>query len=298
MSHKANLVVFQAGSWRLYYSRWAAYRLDVDLFWGPEPAQQFIEGHWEEPCWVNWCEGAVVLDIHNRVLLFFGGQDMLNRLFWRRAFLPLMATNWPGWDIRWAHEGAMSIADYLKLDKTQLLAERNDHVSRKIRIAEDPKFNMTLLTVVRAGQCAAFQVCGGIASIRNGPAALETVPAAPAIAPFTWYGRFPSDGLHVDFDQCTLAFWSVAPVPYVKEIKAVWPGWETTWLGDIFESHIALSKLDIKLPYGSDTLGYDNPSCRSEAEWQKEIIQYLRHMVSDPEPLAILDSISQRLPIA
>jgi len=104
MGQRANLIVGQQGRWRLYYDHWCANRLDVELFWGPEPARRFIEQFdaVDESRWLDevWCEGAAVPDLDDRVLVFFGGEDIIGDITLRRTHLSLMRDMWPGWQIK------------------------------------------------------------------------------------------------------------------------------------------------------------------------------------------------------
>jgi hypothetical protein len=267
MGQRANLVVLRDGDWRLYYDHWCANRLDVELFWGPELALQFIEQRDDDIGWLDdvWCEGAVLLDLDQRVLLFFGGEDVYYDIPLRRAHLALMSANWPEWNIRWAHEGIVSIGDYLKLDRVQFLTGKGPEADGRFTCLTDyPEDNSTLLTIAETGSVAALQGEGNIELLELGPLALEDVRAAPETAPLIWKGQFPGEGVHFDFDRRILSFWSAGTLASIEKIAAAWPGWKVNWLRDDFESHIALSGLDIRLPY------------RPFAELQAECIETLR----------------------
>jgi hypothetical protein len=92
VGQRANLVSRNHGGWTLHYSHWAANRLDVELFWGPEHAREFIESQTQvnRDDWLdtNWCEGAALLDTDERTLLWWGGEDILYDVPLRRSFWP------------------------------------------------------------------------------------------------------------------------------------------------------------------------------------------------------------------
>jgi len=80
MGQRANLVIVRRQDWRLYYDHWRPNRLDIELFWGPRLAAEFIEQR--EPDsdldgWLDevWCEGAAILDEDRKALLWYGGED-------------------------------------------------------------------------------------------------------------------------------------------------------------------------------------------------------------------------------
>src|SRR5262245_65441601 len=106
MGQRANLVIVRRQDWRLYYDHWRPNRLDIELFWGPRLAAEFIEQR--EPLsdpddWLDevWCEGAAVLDEDRKVLVWYGGEDIEYDLTSRRGFLELIKVLWQGRDVRW-----------------------------------------------------------------------------------------------------------------------------------------------------------------------------------------------------
>jgi hypothetical protein len=267
VGHRANLVVVRDGKWRLYYDHWCANRLDADLFWGPELAQRFIEQCRDDLGWLDdvWCEGAALLDLDKRVLLFFGGEDIKYDLLPRRALLALMSINWPDWEIRWAHEHIVSLARYLDLDPAPFITDRSCDGDSKFAILQEyPEDNTTLLTLTRAGETIAFRVAGGIEVLAQGAKTLDDLDPACAMSVLRWEGGFPSDGAHLDFDHKSLSFWSSSPIASPASVQTGWPGWTANWLRDDVESHLARAGLDIQLPY------------RPLAELQGEIIESLR----------------------
>lgn len=253
MGQRANLVVVQGGGWCLYYDHWCANRLDVELFWGPADALRFIEqcGPAEPSAWLDevWCEGAALVDLDHRVLLFFGGEDALWDIPLRRAHLSLMAETWPGWDIRWADEGIVSLGTYLGLPRETFLdADRNARDSFKV-LNEYPEDNLTLLTVTAAGTTTAGRVYGEAEALEGGPGSLDDVIGLEGARALEWTGEMPTGGLHLDFDRRTLAFWWAHDTPAIEDrVADAWPGWDATWLRDRYEAHLELAGLDIRLP--------------------------------------------------
>ena len=80
MGQHANLVIVRGGARRLYYDHWCANRLDVELFWGPALAVEFIEQREalaEASAWHSR------LALHHPTLLAF---ELESSLVWRGDF--------------------------------------------------------------------------------------------------------------------------------------------------------------------------------------------------------------------
>jgi len=117
MGHRANLIIATNERYDLFYSHWAANTLPQDLFWGPDHAMAFIrvQRHVDESGWLDdiWAEGGAVLDQTNRCLTLFGGEDIRFDVPLRRIYLELLGKVWKGWQVRWAHNGIVDLADYV-----------------------------------------------------------------------------------------------------------------------------------------------------------------------------------------
>src|SRR4051812_42715096 len=113
MGQRANLILVQGGRHQLYYTHWRANTLPRDLFWGPDHASRFIRIQQPTTEWLDevWAEGGAVMDHDARVLLLYGGEDILYDVPLRRLYLRALARVWDGWEIRWAHEGIADLAD-------------------------------------------------------------------------------------------------------------------------------------------------------------------------------------------
>jgi hypothetical protein len=255
MGQRANLVIVRDGDWCLYYDHWCANNLNVELFWGPKLAIEFIEqlepkgnSYWTDEV---WCEGAAVIDVDHRVLLFYGSDDWT---YWdishRRAHLSLMKETWPGWEIKWAHEGILSVVQYLGLSDEGFLPNAEPDPDAQFRIlTEFPEDNLTLLTTAVDKITSAGRINGDDESLRLGPAQLDELPKFEATHSFAWERDMPQGGVHVDFDRSILSFWFAVVTPAIMErVGAGWPGWEINWLQDRYEEHLELSGIDILLP--------------------------------------------------
>lgn len=281
MGQRANLVIVRNGDWQLYYDHWCANRLDVELFWGPRLAVEFVEqlDPKDSPYWTDerWCEGAAIIDVDRHCLRFFSSGDWVYRnIPYRRAYLALMKETWPGWEIDWAHQGILSITRYLGLpDESFLIGSQTDvnapidggsASDERFRIlTEFPEDNLTLLTTTANGIARVGRVYGDDRSLMLGPAQFETLPEIDVSQSFAWEGEMPEGGVHVDFDRKSLNFWFAIDTPAVEERAAAgWPGWEINWLQDHYEEHLVLVHADVLLPN------------RPQSDLQVEILGRLR----------------------
>lgn len=254
MGQRANLIVKRGRQWRLFYDHWCANRLDVELFWGPEPARRFIEqlDAVDESRWLDevWCEGAAMLDLDDRTLLFFGGEEIMGDVPLRRAHLSLMRDMWPGWRIRWAHEGIVTVGAHVGRPPAAFLCDSEPDPEERFRMESQKRgAARTLLTATRDGITAAWRVSGDEEALRLGPGALDVLDEAPETDLLPWRGAMPTGGVHVDFDTRTLGFWWAHPTPAIAaRTAAAWPGWNITWFEDRYEAQIERSGLEIRLP--------------------------------------------------
>src|SRR5688572_33088903 len=114
MGHRANLIVIDGGQRELYYSHWAANRLDCDLFWGPAIATAFARRQRSEADGAElldevWAEGGAIIDHATRTLCWYGGQRASYDIPYRRVLLRMMRELWPGWTVRWAAQGIFDL---------------------------------------------------------------------------------------------------------------------------------------------------------------------------------------------
>jgi hypothetical protein len=130
MGQRANLLIVSGGSYEMYYTHHRANTLDHDLFWGPDYAVGFIRAQRpvDRSQWLDdvWAEGGAVMDLDRRVLLWFGGEDVMYEVVLRRVHLELMAHLWPGWSVRWADGGVADMADYVGHPRSAVLSERTE----------------------------------------------------------------------------------------------------------------------------------------------------------------------------
>ena len=235
MGQRANLIVRRNGGWSMYYTHWRANTLDADLFWGPAYATVFIQA--QTPCdpdaWLDevWAEGGAVVDHDARVLLWFGGNDILADASMRRVHLDLMSRAWPGWQVRWAREGVVNISGYVGVPKDTVL--RDEMWSVDLSDMSPPQGGQSLSVGAYRlpdGGMALFPLGSSTVEeyVAAGPDLLDAArPAGQAELNWSeWSADFPAGGFLVDQVTHTLAFWSSWPMPNaVARAAQRWPGW-------------------------------------------------------------------------
>jgi hypothetical protein len=279
MGQRANLVIVRRHTWRLYYDHWCANRLDIELFWGPRLAADFIEQR--EPLsdcndWLDevWCEGAAILDEDRKSLVRYGGEDIEYDIPLRRAFLDLMKCQWQGWEIRWAAGGIVEVGGYLGLPADKFLVDTDLEEGFTV-LTEHPEANDTLLTVRRQGQRLAARIYGDEEALELGQSQLTMLLQAEREPSLVWTGNMPTGGLHIDVDAQSLSYWQAKPAAGIEaRVRRGWSEWQTEWLEDRFEEHLRIASMDIQLPH------------QNGSDLQRSVLHHLRnsctHLASPP----------------
>lgn len=290
MGHRANLVIVENGDYTLYYSHWCANRLEQHLFWGPEPALQFMrmQDQVDRSRWLNtvWAEGGAVLDRDHHVLLFFGGEDVRYDIPLRRAFLDMMRRVWSGWEIRWAYEGIADIAEYAGHSRTDLIVERERFGLPSLK-APPAEWNWidTAGSMRRTdGSIALYPLGGEVENyLAEGPRLVEQLGEAKGRDDLSLDDmmEFPCGGFHIDVAKRTVDFWGAKMPPRIaQEITTAWSDWKVHWHQDHFESQLELTAPYLTFPCRSEaslkerlraTLLADSNS--SPVDWLRDIVK-------------------------
>ncbi len=252
MGQRANLVLVREEGFDLYYTHWAANTLPNDLFWGPSHAVRFIEaqrGREQGAEWLDevWAEGGAVLDPGRRVLLLYGGEDVLHDVPRRRVHLELMRERWSGWDLGWAHEGIADLAEYVGVPRETGLVPSD---------AVEPDWTYELTPPKdRSWTSAVVSVLDGVGQLRLLPTddRLEDAVTDPRFLPKAlsaagpdrcdlgdWTSSFPGSGAHVDVRRRRLELWNAPDKPDViaRATRALPEGWTFAWHRDRFEAQL------------------------------------------------------------
>lgn len=269
MGQRANLIIIRGSDARVYYDHWCANRLDVELFWGPNKAEAFIqqlrpvgpEGWLDEV----WCEGGAILDANTRTLTWFGGEDLWYDIPLRRMHLELMRTQWGDWQIDWAHGGILELGAKVGAPASMFLVAKTSEAWFEWNDAF-PDDNNALITVRRNGITLVSRMCGDEEALQMGSSQLHRIFEFEMTPALTWTGEMPTFGVHLDADEKKLEFWSARPTTAAEErVASAWPDWEVVWLRDAFERQLEAAMIDIQLPV------------RDAASLRRAIIEQVRH---------------------
>jgi hypothetical protein len=252
MGHRANLVLVQNHQHRLYYGHWCGISIPEDFFWGPEYAVPFIERQRleESGFWLDevWAEGGVVQDTDHRMLLLWGGDEILRDVPLRRVYLELLQQVWAGWTVHWAYNGVFDMVDYLELP--------HDLVTQKIEIDEElferpavfarPNENSYGFSIgsirFEDGTLRFYPLDKEIDwRLEKGPELLKKAGRArglPALSAGEWGERFPCGGFHIDVKEKRLGFWANHAPGLAMAIIPEWLEWQVEWWRDEFEFHL------------------------------------------------------------
>ena len=288
MGHRANLAIGNAGSYELFYSHWCANTLPRDLFWGSEHAIDFVSRQRPvapEDGWLDtvWAEGGAVVDPENRVVLFYGGEDLLYDVPLRRLFLRMMNVAWGDWTIHWAFEGIVSIAEYLGVARRHVIAESDDTSLADLSPPKEKDW-LSCIGTVRCGDNLSIYPLDGFLRhyLHAGPGLLAASKSIESYAEFNvaeWTSEFPSGGFHADMDDRRLAFWAANDCPnLVADVSDAWRDWQIDWYKDRFESHVQLTNSVLSL------------NERSASEMLPELLQMLGQ---DSKPVDLLELVEK-----
>lgn len=125
MGSRANVVTMEKGETKIYFFRWLAQEMDAFVILGEENFRRFMDDscNSEEGCELMdnaWAEGGLLLDFDNKVLIWFGGEDIEGDRPYLDAYMLLLRQAWPEWNVRWANAGNYDIGLYLGLSDGEL----------------------------------------------------------------------------------------------------------------------------------------------------------------------------------
>jgi hypothetical protein len=233
MGQRANLLIVRNQSYELYYSHWCANTLPVSLFWGEQYAIRFIElqKRVDESGWLDdkWAEGGAVLDVERKVLLFYGGEDVLYDVPLQNGLLRLMKNNWPGWETRWAHEGTAYVG--YPADKVLSIREASRHEASLAPPEEKKWIDLVASVAFSEQELLIFPLEGELEDfLTRGPRLLDGIEKSYGLSSLDlqeWTSRFPVGGFHIDVEGKKLQVWHAEPRPELTlRLQTVWPGWE------------------------------------------------------------------------
>jgi len=176
-------------------------------------------------------------------MLFFGGEDVLYDARLRRIHLVLLRRQWDGWDVRWASEGLMSIADYLGIARETFASDRAREPQPFIVPPPASEASSVVLTeTVPNGRLRLARIRGNATNLLCGPQSLEsTLRQARFQDRLEWIEDFPHGGVHVDRAARRLeTWWSDETSDTRRKVETIWNGWNVRWDFDDYDPHFAL----------------------------------------------------------
>ena len=254
MGQRANLIIGRAGDFELFYSHWHANQLDNDLFWGPRHAEKLIRTQRSEEegaYWLDeiWAEGGAVLDAHNKRLLWWGGEDVLFDIPWRRLFLAVMAEVWRGWSIEWAYEGVIDLADTLCVPRSRVLNESitDNHGVSTLDPPGEPDWTDHVLSIRHSDGTLSFYP--GAGKVERGLADLDELLRRAQRSPCLeeidlsqghWRSEdFPASGAHLEEANKVIRIWTAHSWPlFTERLESSNPGWTIQWERDRYETQL------------------------------------------------------------
>jgi hypothetical protein len=245
MGQRANYVlVDESGRQSLFYSHWAANTIDRDLFWGPDHAIAFVRAQEATTEWLDdvWCEGAALVDVPRRALLFFGGENIRFDVMRHRLTLALMERVWQGWTVRWAFEGLGDVVDALGLSRALVRSDGPEEESDPEELFGGRFFNSVIS--VRSGDGRlSLTTCDVDASDLGSfsPDIVERLAAGRDALTLSLRGDDSvSSGAHLDVAARRVHVWEAGYRDDAREqLARRWSGWELVHHGAEFESQLA-----------------------------------------------------------
>ncbi|CAM3128223.1 hypothetical protein [Tsukamurella hominis] len=150
-----------------------------------------------------------------------------------------LARAFPGWNLRWAVEGAWSFADVLGISRSAVVQEQYDPqlLALELQTADDAFSDdgACILTVREAGETRSFPLVDYVDHA-------ITIGADAALAARWTDDEFGVDevmsGVCVDVERRTVQWWtSTAAEKLYRAAVTLWPGWSFECMGDDFEVH-------------------------------------------------------------
>lgn len=254
MGHRANLLLVDESGYELYYCQWCALSLVKEFFWGPEYAFRFIKQLPPAKGWLDtvWAEGGAMLDTHRNRMMLFGCDDITYDIPLRRVYHELIQLIWEGWQIDWAHNGIIDLAEYVGYPRERVHTQRSEgRDAIKLSLPGEPEWTTTIASIrLGDGTIRIIPLEGMHDPLIGGERLVSVLKAEAKLDHFSMASTgadFPFEGFHIDEGKQDLYIWSAQPDGLIEDIRPYWEGWEIHWLKDAYETLIALTDNRITL---------------------------------------------------
>lgn len=163
MGSRANYIISNKDSVEFFYCKWGAQVIPENIFWGQQETISMIRTmDQSDTLYYNdkWCEGAVLIDVSNKLLVFYGGEDLLWSNILKRFYCALLRITWDGWKIRWAKNGLYTIVEGLNKDiQNQITTEPNQNFKFDInKLMEYLGHDNTIISIRKGPKLKHFEM--------------------------------------------------------------------------------------------------------------------------------------------
>ncbi|MFD6891700.1 hypothetical protein [Streptomyces sp. NPDC059957] len=238
MGNRAVFVIAGPAGPTRHYSSFGAIGLDLDLLAGPDVALPFLRDHAPQDGWYgdDAVEAGVLADPSRRLLLLFAWEGPAASSRTRAATLELLRCAWPGWEVRWLHDGQAGLRAHLGLgprgDSRAVYPGPALEVDEEELSDPDP-----LVAVVTIGPGPGR--CHLLADINDhpaeeGPALLERLRDAPDHGT---HRSWADAGIHVDPERRRVGWWLNTARDRARTVGDRWPGWTVEFWEDRWSEH-------------------------------------------------------------
>ncbi len=204
------------------------------LFFGPGPALEWCRSARETGGLLEevWAEGGALLDLDARRLTFFQRHIPYHPEL-RRFLLPLMQTNWPGWELRWANRGVVELAELLGQDVSIQLSATENWWYEPPKMENPPEFIQTLLTLREPGGVRDLGFWDSLTNLlAMGPCLFDSIEDWP-LADVTSRESLEEtlidieEGAYLDRVERRMSAWSLcgSHERHQDIFRSRWPGW-------------------------------------------------------------------------
>lgn len=277
--------------------------MDALAFWGSEyllgEVREWLDGREDDPDWDGewwldnvWAEGGCCIDLDNRLLLIYGGEDIECDVLWLETYLRLLPYTWPGWSVEWAWGELGQIARYAGVRGKQL-----EEIDCKVvhrpggkwleeyvnQVFDIPKWRLpgsSTLSVRRDGLTkAAFLDETQPENVLFIGARVDDAIARLGDVPLTYdCDEFLMGGLHLDYDTGDVWLWRTWDNNIEVDLPDQWGGWRLHDLRHDYRSFYRAvpGVVDFVLRPESDYVG-------KVADWVLRISEYEGPRGMEPE---------------
>lgn len=246
MGNRANFIVIENGQWRLHYDHWAGCRMLDALIGGPALALRYVERLRRcDDEWLDevWADGAALIDLDGRRLLFFG-DELMTTMAERRAMFAVLTVLWAGYQVSWAYRGMAELAEYVGYE-----LPRPDRCGEQpLKLASGRKGLCHLVSVVDVdGAVRLWPLWWGRSAVWSGPGVLNLLPGR---------GRrcfrrdiIPESGVHIDQRDRSVGMWTTSETADTRvTLPDLWTGWTLESWADRYENQVSRCQGALDIP--------------------------------------------------